>query len=51
VRRVTRDSPVADVLDITPQGIAQGKYLLRVEIWDNLAGRPVNRATIALQAR
>jgi hypothetical protein len=51
VRRVASGAPVPEVLDITPQGISKGKYLVRVEIWDKLAGREIGRATIALQAR
>jgi tetratricopeptide (TPR) repeat protein len=51
VRRVAGANAAVELLDLTPTGIPSGKYLLRLEIFDNVAKKPVGRATMAFEAR
>src|SRR2546425_2952699 len=43
--------PVTEVLDLSPQQIPRGSYLLRVQVWDNAAGAQIGRATVAFRVR
>ena len=42
---------VIEALDVLPQWIPDGLYLLRLEVEDLVAGRSVGQATIALEVR
>ena len=42
---------VIETLDVLPQWIPDGLYLLRLEVEDLVARRPAGRATIALEVR
>jgi hypothetical protein len=42
---------IIETLDILPQWIPDGRYVLRIEIKDLIAGQSAGRATIALEVR
>jgi hypothetical protein len=42
-------APVIETLDILPRWITNGTYLLRLEIYDEVAARSTNRATVTLR--
>jgi cytochrome c-type biogenesis protein CcmH/NrfG len=44
-------APIPETLDLWPQWIPPGQYLLRVEVEDLVAGVPAGRATIAFEVR
>lgn len=50
-RRADTTAVEIETLDIDPQHLAPGTYLLRLEIRDNIAGRSLGRSTIALTVR
>jgi len=43
--------PVAEMLDLSPQQIPRGSYLLRVQVRDNTAAAQIGRATVAFRVR
>ena len=42
---------VTEMLDLSPQQIPRGSYLLRVQVWDNAAAAQIGRATVAFRVR
>ena len=47
----SEERPVAELLDLSPQQIPRGSYLLRVQVWDNTAAAQIGRATVAFRVR
>jgi len=45
------DGPVVETLDLSPQQVRRGSYLLRVEAWDEIGRVQVGRATAAFRIR
>ena len=50
-RQVPAAGAVAETIDLTPQWIPSGRYLLRLEVRDLVGDRPVGRSTIAFEIR
>jgi len=50
-RLVPAAGTVAETIDLTPQWIPSGRYLLRLEVRDLVGDRAVGRATIAFEIR
>jgi tetratricopeptide (TPR) repeat protein len=50
-RQVSGPDPAIEVLDILPQWIPRGRYVLRLEVEDLEARAPAGRATVALEVR
>src|SRR5205823_12211899 len=42
---------VTEMLDLSPQQIPRGSYLLRVQVWDNAAAAQIGRAMVAARVR
>ncbi len=42
---------VTEMLDLSPQQIPRGSYLLRVQVWDNAAAAQIGRAMVAFRVR
>ena len=46
-----KDRPVVETLDMSPQQVRRGSYLLRVQVWDHVGRAQIGRATAAFRIR